>query len=353
MFLSVRDLPEMVKLQTAPESVVFLGAGASFASDFSKPTMRSFFDAEHEKYGNLARLLTDFYGTRPRTEWNLEEILGYIDLSSTRLARWDPRRVLLTDDRHARAYGECLAYVDERLGVDPDSVCERHARLFRSLAPRDSVVSLNYDLIADQALLRVDADRVGATNPKRRSRAMKPASLLAAPNLMAGFVPGFIGDEFEEGFLLKLHGSLDWITCSNEQCPAASDIFRRTGSEIPGQIAGSPCRRCGSALRTVLVPPVASKRALEHHQLQLQWSIAYRELSRARTWVVVGVSLAPSDFDVRWLLRVSAAREFDSGLVVHVVNPSRDARQQFRELLGPAGVSLVEHDGMDSFLVAK
>src|SRR5438093_1255585 len=114
------------------KTVVLLGAGASYASDFRLPTMRGFFmpDGVPE---NLEFLLGWFYDGVPREEFDLEEVFSYLDLSVRRLPAWIPD-ARVRDVFGARyPLGELLWYVNSRLKVERDKLCSKHVALFRRL----------------------------------------------------------------------------------------------------------------------------------------------------------------------------------------------------------------------------
>lgn len=88
-----------------------------------------------------------------------------------------------------------------------------------------------------------------------------------------------------------------------------------------------PCRYCGASLKTFLVPPVATKRLKDTGRMAFLWNIALRQLINADRIVVIGISFAPSDFELRWLVRQAIELRTNPRYELHVVNPKSADRQ--------------------------
>jgi hypothetical protein len=90
-------------------------------------------------------------------------------------------------------------------------------------------------------------------------------------------------------------------------CPR-HERFVRVGDldKREGVLRTWTCDFCGAVLRPYLVPPVLSKAGDVPPPIRLMWRLALRELLAASKTAVVGVSFAPSDFELRWLIRQSA-----------------------------------------------
>src|SRR5215472_15748571 len=83
------------------------------------------------------------------------------------------------------------------------------------LDPLDTILSLNYDLVCDHALKEVEKQEQVTW---LTSRSWKMDALLGNYSYATGPMALFTHEE-QRGFYLKLHGSLDWLICSNERCP--------------------------------------------------------------------------------------------------------------------------------------
>lgn len=323
--------------------VLILGSGASKASHFKLPTMAGFFTPEPSRFKPLFNFLEWFYPGRDKAEYNLEEVLAFVDLSRIRLPVWgDVARA--SNHKYESVYSQIIDYVKFRLEIPSDKSCPDHERLFSRLNQSDSILTVNYDLICDQALKKVEPQENG--RPNQNSRVGKLSGLLHEQNLWGGVQPpALMPRERQSGHFLKLHGSLDWIQCPVPGCRANVNIFCRGLSKLSeGQIEGEPCRFCGSMLRTMIIPPVASKRLEDRGRLAFLWNLALREIRKATELVVIGMSLAPTDFEVRWLIRegLDVRRRAKITKKVIVVNPNSEAVDQVFRCI-PSGDIQKEH----------
>jgi hypothetical protein len=119
--------------------------------------------------------------------------------------------------------------------------------------------------------------------------------------------------------ILKLHGSSNWLYCSNNRCPKrdslqiAELIFHPTHSDDSVETVEPnlfTCTECGLNLHPVLVPPTWGK-ALDHPVLHDTWSRAAQVLSEAEVLTAVGYSLPAADAKVRDLFNLG----FSSGIL--------------------------------------
>src|SRR5262249_3788084 len=116
-----------------PTSVLMLGAGASAASRFNLPTMAGFFSPPAALPVSLQDFLAWFYPNRAVTDYNLEEVLAFLDISRARLQLWGIDR----PERHrfpkGELYSDLLQFVQQRLSIPDDSSCDLHTALLRTL----------------------------------------------------------------------------------------------------------------------------------------------------------------------------------------------------------------------------
>lgn len=246
--------------------------------------------------------------------------MSFLHLSSTRLPLW--RNPHPTQPRsNPSLYESLLGYVKDRLTTPPLAVCALHQQLFETLSERDSIISFNYDLIADNALLAIEPKE--HSRPAQDTRMGKISGLLGRLNIWNDPPPSLLPREQSWGFYLKLHGSLDWLYCETEGCENNANIFARSVSELSeGQEEGMPCRYCGASLKTFIVPPIATKRLKDTGRMAFLWNIALRQLINADRIVVIGISFAPSDFELRWLVRQAVELRTSPHYELHVVNPT-------------------------------
>jgi hypothetical protein len=297
----------------------------------------------------LALYLAQVFPNLEPSEYNLEEVLSHLDLSRSRSAAWgyDSMEVAQQVAQH---YAAVLAIVNARLTVPLDSPCPIHLELFGRLEKRDTILSFNYDLIADVVLTKLETPD-GKDRPESHSRIAKLPQVIGNPMFFGGSPPSLMPQEEERGFYLKLHGSLDWLHCSTTNCPNNQRVFA-TLSEIlgEGQASGRPCRICGAALTQMIVPPVATKKNDDRGRLAFVWNLAVRELMLAECVVLIGLSFAPSDFDLRWLLRAGKLARANRKCAALIVNPEQSHRENAKAALPEPVEKVQEFPSLDEFL---
>jgi hypothetical protein len=161
-----------------------------------------------------------------------------------------------------------------------------------------TVISLNYDIIADNALPAV-AERQGR---------------LALPDYCCDIATDAYRHVDKFGRLLKLHGSLNWLYCPN--CHRLDLGVARSGrstvkvlselylDDLGGKYAcrGSPCPECRAPVRPVLITPTHLKDYRNPH-ISRVWYEAARSLREAERVIFVGYSMPEDDVEVIYLVK--------------------------------------------------
>ncbi len=181
---------------------------------------------------------------------------------------------------------------------------ERHySRFLHALyaAAQTSVtlISLNYDIIADNALPGV-AEQEGR---------------LALPDYRCDIATDTYQASDKFGTLLKLHGSLNWLYCPSchrldlgvaDSGLATVKVLNELYVEHFGldrhYAEGSPCVECGTSLQPVLITPTHLKDYRNSHVARV-WYEAARTLRAAERAIFVGYSLPDDDVEVIYLLK--------------------------------------------------
>ena len=319
------------------KTVYFLGSGASKASS-GLPVMKGFFrrdDFAGPDYRNLAEFISGrFPGTKPK-DLNIEDVITCLELSLDRVGSFGRGY----DGRVLDARREFDKLVANRLAIPEGKSSDLHESLMgKDIAGaycKDTIITVNYDLVVDQTLYENSA-KDGRRTPLD-CRLGRMFSLLdeSRLHLYSGRRPSLVPYDEESGFFLKLHGSLDWLYCINEACTHHRSFFANwIGSSDMHSRSGDPCVMCGAPLVSVLVPPTMMKSFAQFPKLGLLWSLAHRELSQADRIVVFGLSFAPSDYYLRWLFRSAITESPSQPQIFNINTDSGESAEAITELTG-------------------
>ena len=200
------------------------------------------------------------------------------------------------------------------------------------------IISLNYDIIADNTLAARSAD--------------------AFPDYGCEIQTETYRTFRKFGKLFKLHGSLNWLYCPNCNrldvavsrsghgfSKALNQLFTSEGGVVNDleqrySSGGSPCKNCGTLVRPVMITPTQRKDYRNPHIAQV-WYKAEGLLRSASSVVFVGYSMPADDVEVAYLMKRGLAHlpaqaitviEFDKknrGVSDHEVG------QRYQSVFGP------------------
>lgn len=164
------------------------------------------------------------------------------------------------------------------------------------------IISLNYDIIADNSLMAL-SERYG--------------NGFAFPDYGCDVATETYRERPKRyGKLYKPHGSLNWLYCPGcnrldvglsksglRMVKVLNDLYQQESSlEQRYTCHGSPCLDCGTFVRPVMITPTHLKDYRNPHISQV-WYRAERALRQADHAVIVGYSLPEDDVDVIYLLK--------------------------------------------------
>lgn len=308
------------QILSGAKTVYFLGAGASNASRFELPTMDRFFSKEDlplDDFPELHRFMKSHFRHTCAEAPGLEDVITYLELALDRFGSFGKH----IDTYLYAAREEFNRYVMRRLAYSPVEgkySCSRFEKLLRHLRPSDSLVTLNYDLIVESTLDENDF------------RLDKMAELLN-PTIRATAPAGLHKWEFENGWYLKLHGSINWYYCSNPDCVGRQFI---TVLETHRRDIPPFCNSCGSAIEMVIVPPTMNKAFGKYPRLGAIWSIVQRELASSTCIVFIGVGFRLSDYYLSWLIKSSCVGKEHAERLVVLVDKDEELPDRVEELVG-------------------
>jgi NAD-dependent SIR2 family protein deacetylase len=283
------------------KTVLVLGAGATKAvgGPLTREILPHAFQLGLRDREDLMQLLDQFLvenfhlpsDRAARVEHDYPALPALISLLDIALERKQPFGAAWGLDRLA-SVREALEYaiftlIKERLQQNPTN---QHFELFQRLAAGGGphVISLNYDVVADNALMAVG--RMQAQNAP------------SYPEYECDIVTGEYQRGHKWGRLLKLHGSLNWSYCPNCHAMEIGISGRWMMPEGWDVKQVFQCEACNTLLRTVLVAPTHRKDYRNPHIAQV-WYKAERLLRQAQRVVFIGYSLPDDDVEVMYLLK--------------------------------------------------
>jgi len=204
----------------------------------------------------------------------------------------------------------------------------------RSAPP--TVISLNYDIIVDNAMIKYSdcLPDYGCDITTDRYRTLP-----------------------HWGTLLKIHGSLNWSYCpgcdrldlgvakSGSTYKMLEELYQVNPLEERYSCRGFPCPQCRTCVEPVLITPTQLKDYRNLHVKKV-WTLAEQALRDAERAIIIGYSLPYDDLDVIYLLKRGLgqlANEAPDKIMV-VERASNDAiramgkhpvGQRYRSIFGP------------------
>ncbi|HKR95885.1 MAG TPA: hypothetical protein VJW55_11005, partial [Candidatus Angelobacter sp.] len=260
-----------------------------------------------QKLDELAKFLDDVFHvnstSKPEDYPGLPLMMSLLDLALDRKqpfhANWSTDQ--LAKVRQAMELG-IFDLLERQLNTAPTT---NHYSMIHQLYPQPTepcVLSLNYDLIIDTAMMFVSEGRGD----------------------MQGRFPDYgcdIQNDFYKedpkrfGKLLKLHGSLNWLYCKAchrleigaSEARKYLKILQKIVSldlENSYTMQGQACQNCKGEMRPLLVAPTHLKDYRNPHLTQI-WYRAEQVLRKADRVVFIGYSLPDDDLEVVYLLKRS------------------------------------------------
>jgi hypothetical protein len=184
--------------------------------------------------------------------------------------------------------------------------CEHLLKVFMRLKKRDSILTYNWDSIADYTLQKIGAEQL-----------KNYAKMLRADKINQE-------DYFDKGMYLKLHGSFNWMKCENKECLYHKKVrppFQKGKYQLLSDHKLWTCECGNKHVKPFIVPPVSDKMIHKHSLLKNQWFIARDKLVTASELVFIGYSFPPSDFYSEWLFRELNFLVNNNVKKITIVNP--------------------------------
>ncbi|MBR10707.1 MAG: hypothetical protein CMP48_23860 [Rickettsiales bacterium] len=225
-----------------------------------------------------------------------------------------------------------------------DQHCEYLMKIFWKLDDTDSIISYNWDTIADFTLETCSTARRGKL-PQLRNY----AKLLRDKSIS-------INNYLNKGLLLKLHGSFNWMNCKNPKCENSKKIIppfhpTRQKYKLLTLHETWTCPLCGGKhLEPHIIPPLSNKTIHKNSFLRDQWMIARQKLLKVEELIFIGYSFPPTDYYTEWLFRQLNFIENKEPIKITVVNPEYKKRNS---LVAKRYKTIFKGCSIESFLTLK
>lgn len=282
------------------ESIGHLPSAQNFFYDLFrvKATQRSrerYINMLGLSYGGVNKLIVRAFGLDNNlegfdpSEWkgvNIEDVFTFLDIGEK---TYNPGTDYYKAFSRSKEFLEDFIFLMLSMRCD-DRHCEFLIDLFSQLQACDTIVSFNWDTIADESL------RI--TNPDQYQQYVR---MLSGQSVA-------VRELAKAGQFLKLHGSLNWLVCRNRTCLAHRRPLIPFGkaTRLPryADSAFERCPLCGASRpRRLIVPPVSNKIIQKGSFLHKLWLVAREQLAQTTELVFIGYSFPPTDFHAEWLFR--------------------------------------------------
>ena len=296
-------------------SVIVLGAGASrgasyaHPSEFPSPLDFDFFDLlQRLEPGKDSAAIDQVLAWRKSLSYDHRRSMerafftlqtrAYLSEKFTSKDATHPN-----DDEVVAGFATCVnALLRKAHGTNR---CDYHERLFESLGRNDTIITFNYDLVAERAL-----------KPRAQSISVLGRWLYGLDlHSSASNIP----------VLLKLHGSSNWSLRKKK-----IEVRTKDWGELDSQPGYRGNIGTGTVFRIFL--PFWDKRIEKEPWLPL-WKLAYERLQLLENLIVWGYSLPTTDIKTQELFKLAVP---DRRFHLCVIDPSLESRQRWRDLFPEA-----------------
>jgi len=250
----------------------------------------------------------------------LEDVMTLLDNDFKLFSQPSPSPLRLNESYETRTLKDLIGRTIDYALMGP--LCRRHLALAETMGPGDVVLSLNYDILLDNALY--DRQKISDASYSMNFFKTSAEGTWIRPD-----------DNPSHITLLKLHGSLNWVRCG--LCGVLL-LYRSKKQVLSGAVAFQ-CPRCSSRdiyAQKMIVPPVQAK-DYRDRDITYLWIEADRLMQEFSHIICIGYSFSGLDSDMVSLLRRFRAR---STLMPEVdfVSPDSDAKARLTNLLGVSEV---------------
>jgi len=270
----------------------------------------------------LIKTIVQYYGGHDdlrflsKEDLSLEDVMTLLDVDFRLFSSPTSQRLGMNESSQMRTLKDLLSRTLEYALTGPP--CAKHRELADRMNDGDVVISLNYDLLMDNAMFEADKGKdscyhMNFNKVNIDGNWKEPVSRKSKVSLF------------------KLHGSLNWVRCT--LCGSLL-LYRFRKQILTGWIPFN-CPRCSSdesVAERVMVPPLQSK-DYRDKDMTFLWIQTDRMLKAFKKIVCIGYSFPSADSDMRALMRRLRSRQ-PHPPEVDFVSPDSDANERMKTLLG-------------------
>ncbi len=289
--------------------VYILGAGASISHSNNCPLITQFFSTaasfDLQGFDALVRYARFHFGIgnllSTSDETNVEELLTNIEIEIERSPSAE----------NIGARDDLLRLIQRVLiRITPNKGPSDYDNLINQLQSSDSIITFNWDLLLDDLLPKGSASQYSNSTSELTG---------FGEMLVEGLGPRapYKSMDTLKGYYLKLHGSIDWLTCDTPGCRFFGKSFP---IHPPDKVHW--CGECHERMGRLIVPPTLNKGINSSPTIRRIWTVADKQLLAASDIVIWGYSLPATDFYSAWLLRRPLAPDS-----ISLVNPQVEYRE--------------------------
>jgi len=306
------------------KTVFILGAGASISHSkgnfpsyndfFSKARTLNLLNDKNSDDKNLIDYINKVMKTdilSEKSQVDIERLMTFMDIEIENNADRESYQV------YKKRLLEIIIMLFEELSKNLKTKKGDYNDFIENIEDNHTVITFNWDLLLDKIL-----------GGKKQYENLNDL-ILSEMDLITFNKP--INSELlsNNGYYLKLHGSINWQYCSNNNCDAYNKILISEGNV---------CGRCFKHFNRLIIPPIINKQYKTYPFIEKLWTLARIQLDAVQEVVIWGYRLPPTDFYSNWLLS-KASRNVKK---VSILNPDcilpgkwKDNRLNIKNFLQP------------------
>ena len=293
--------------------VWILGAGASMSDNPAFPNINQIFSKAKEfsiisrnvktlkdEYNELSNFIYDCFNKsllRTSDKIDVEKVMTFLQIEFEKNGSYSNLQLMekvIFLIRHVLS--ECL--------TRGNSTGEYEYLANNFLNSNTSIISFNWDIALD---LRIK-------NKIIYENFIKQISSKFTEGYLNGYIP-FPYTDFpsDTGIYLKMHGSVDWLYCPNQQCRVNNRLYVIENSTLKTH----NCSECHEECKFLIIPPLLNKNYDKYPSIRKIWNRSFLELKNASEVIIWGYGVPPTDFYSNWLLTRSISHLAN----IKIINP--------------------------------